>query len=413
MPNDDILTDDYLAEVLAKEAADCSLKYSSVGMEAFRAEKKPPNKLKPNKRFLQHIIKDTDRHNANLLAKETAESQARLRALEKTEEREKRKTAAPQDVRRRQMGDILSILGGRKTETRASSSRRSTDAKAERDSTPASTRRRHRDGRSASPERSDHKRRRRERVEEADSGRESGRKHTSHRRRNSQSLEDGNRRRRHRSRTPLSEDNAEAKSRRSDKGRTRDRSGADLTSKHRRTSRDKSPTRVSSRDLMSSSGRTPQESVQGRRYHDGGRLKTERSRRDLTDEAMSDSDPLDDIVGPAPPPPVRTRGRGFQTGPSVMDKHFEASYDPKADFEMNETTDNWDDAIETFRDRQKWQQSQEQRLRAAGFGDEEIKKWKRGGERSEDEVKWTKAGEKREWDRGKDGELKGLFSEDN
>lgn len=40
MPNDDILTDDYLAEVLAKEAADCSLKYSSVGLEAFRAEKK-------------------------------------------------------------------------------------------------------------------------------------------------------------------------------------------------------------------------------------------------------------------------------------------------------------------------------------------------------------------------------------
>ncbi|KAG7144948.1 hypothetical protein HYQ46_006306 [Verticillium longisporum] len=76
MPNDDILTDDYLAEVLAKEAADCSLRYSSVGLEAFRAEKKPANKLKPNKRFLQHIIKDTDRHNANLLAKETADAKA-------------------------------------------------------------------------------------------------------------------------------------------------------------------------------------------------------------------------------------------------------------------------------------------------------------------------------------------------
>ncbi|KAG7144950.1 hypothetical protein HYQ46_006308 [Verticillium longisporum] len=96
-----------------------------------------------------------------------------------------------------------------------------------------------------------------------------------------------------------------------------------------------------------------------------------------------------------------------------MDKHFDASYDPKADVEMDETTDNWEEAVETFRDRHKWQQSQEQRLRAAGFGDEEINKWKRGGERNEADVKWAKAGEKREWDRGKDGELKGLFSEDN
>lgn len=40
MPNDELLTDEYLAEVLAKEAADCSLKFSALGMEAFTTRKK-------------------------------------------------------------------------------------------------------------------------------------------------------------------------------------------------------------------------------------------------------------------------------------------------------------------------------------------------------------------------------------
>jgi hypothetical protein len=41
-------------------------------------------------------------------------------------------------------------------------------------------------------------------------------------------------------------------------------------------------------------------------------------------------------------------------------------------------------------------------MRAAGFGDEEISRWKKGGEKGVDDVRWTKSGEKREWDRGKD-----------
>lgn len=35
MGNDDLLTDDYVADLLAKEASDCSLKYSTMGMEAY------------------------------------------------------------------------------------------------------------------------------------------------------------------------------------------------------------------------------------------------------------------------------------------------------------------------------------------------------------------------------------------
>jgi hypothetical protein len=39
-PNNDLLTDDYVAELLAKEAQDCSLKFSSMGMEAYKSTKK-------------------------------------------------------------------------------------------------------------------------------------------------------------------------------------------------------------------------------------------------------------------------------------------------------------------------------------------------------------------------------------
>jgi len=35
MGNDDILTDDYVADLLVKDANDCSLKYSALGMDAY------------------------------------------------------------------------------------------------------------------------------------------------------------------------------------------------------------------------------------------------------------------------------------------------------------------------------------------------------------------------------------------
>ena len=40
MANDELLTDDYVAGLLAQEAKDCSLKYSALGMEAFHTDKK-------------------------------------------------------------------------------------------------------------------------------------------------------------------------------------------------------------------------------------------------------------------------------------------------------------------------------------------------------------------------------------
>ena len=38
-PSHELLTDDYVAELLAKEASDCSLKYSALGLDAFKSDK--------------------------------------------------------------------------------------------------------------------------------------------------------------------------------------------------------------------------------------------------------------------------------------------------------------------------------------------------------------------------------------
>ena len=86
-----------------------------------------------------------------------------------------------------------------------------------------------------------------------------------------------------------------------------------------------------------------------------------------------------------------------------MDSRFSDNYDPKSDVQPDTTAgDDWDDALEALRDRAKWRQQGADRLRAAGFTDEQVSKWeKSGGEKNMDDVQWSRAGEKREWDRGK------------
>jgi hypothetical protein len=87
---------------------------------------------------------------------------------------------------------------------------------------------------------------------------------------------------------------------------------------------------------------------------------------------------------------------------SGIDSRFAASYDPTTDVQLDPEEENdWDQALEALRDRQKWQQQGADRLRAAGFTDAEITKWEKGGEKREEDVQWTKRGESREWDRGK------------
>jgi hypothetical protein len=96
-----------------------------------------------------------------------------------------------------------------------------------------------------------------------------------------------------------------------------------------------------------------------------------------------------------------------------MDTRFAPSYNPKTDVDLSPDEadgDDWDMALEALRDRAKWRAQGAERLREAGFTEEEVERWKKsaafpnGGESGEKdamEVRWRRQGEGREWDRGK------------
>ncbi|KAI1278983.1 hypothetical protein F5Y07DRAFT_59846 [Xylaria sp. FL0933] len=364
-PSHEILTDDYVAELLSKEANDCSLKYSAMGLDAFKSNKRPANQPKPNTRFLNNIIRDTNSHNRALLARENAESQARLRDLEEADrqkrdedERKKRRSKpGPGDTRKRMLGDIAAILGGPSKRHRPNESgSKATGVVADRDE-PDSTndrdrRRRHRDDDSKSKSRS------RKDDRHADSP---------DRHRHSHRQEE--RRRHHRSRSP------ERRQHRHREHRERSPRERDDSSRHRRRA-----DKEDKHEPTSSSSKLP--------------------------DADSDSDPLDDLIGPAPPSKstIRRRGRGHNAATSGIDSRFAADYDPTIDVTPDpdeEGHDDWENAVEAFRDRQKWKQQGADRLRSAGFTEEQIRKWEKGDNKDESDVRWNKAGGVREWDRGK------------
>lgn len=248
------------------------------------------------------------------------------------------------------MGDIHAILGGKKPKR---SRDESTSSKAE-----ASERRSRRptDEKSKTPKENDDlfarrdRRKHHGRLAEDEEGHESSRKSSSRR-----------------SRRHSHSDDEERAARRDRRRRDRDRSRSPDRRSHRH--RHRSPVR---------SKHTPPAN------------------------SAEDSDPLDDLIGPQPAP--KPRGRGALAGSSGIDRRFSDTYDPTKDVDMEGTQPeggDWDDEVEAFRDRQKLKQAQEQRLRSAGFGDADIKKIDKGGERSEEDVQWSRSGEKREWDRGK------------
>ncbi|KAI4266192.1 MAG: hypothetical protein LQ337_008870, partial [Flavoplaca oasis] len=118
------------------------------------------------------------------------------------------------------------------------------------------------------------------------------------------------------------------------------------------------------------------------------------TRTELEGEA-SDSDPLTSLIGPLPPnskqnlksPPPLRRGRGTHTlhsSSAPMDTHFASTYDPTLDIQATALDpaeeDDWDNALEALRDRANWRSSGAERLRAAGFTDEEIRKWEKSGD---------------------------------
>lgn len=316
-----------------------------------------------------------------MLAKEAAEARARLRELPSNEPQ--RPKAVGGDIRRRQLGDIAAILGGRpskrrKTEERRTQEGRRVNTSSEDEAKPEEKHRPERRESSRREDKDDSRKSRshRERLREKDGPLDLAKQ-----------IEERRRRHRSRSRSP------------------RERSSKESRHRHRspRRGRSRSPENKKSREKSRRSHRERSISPRKSRISEAD-MPVKKPSQDVDTKMGYDSDPLDDIIGPRPPsiPEVRTRGRGTISTASGIDSRFSANYDPTTDVELAlDEKEDWDQALETFRDRQKWKQQGADRLKAAGFTDGQIEKWEKGGEKREEDVKWAKKGEGREWDRGK------------
>ncbi|KAJ5652235.1 hypothetical protein N7507_009661 [Penicillium longicatenatum] len=396
------MDDIYVAEVLAKEARDSSQKYSTEGLGAYMSRKSASNAPKPNTRFLRHLIKETDNHNTALKRKEEREARERMRQLKEQPATATKSTArsSGQDPSR-----ARDLERPRKEDREDRRRRQSRSISTERD---RSRRHRRRDGyreRSREPDR-DRTERRRERH----------RHHYSHKdRRDKDQFYSKSR-----SRSPRKE--RTSRSHRSERSRRSE-------SPHRRSSHSHRAPRERERRFRDHDDKTSRQHRLSPRESSVDRKRKSPSSPILR-PTEDDSDPLEDLVGPLPAKeaPIRSRGRGaYKINASNIDSHFASDYDPALDIQPDEdhegtmqhasrrpvsglmtADDDWDTAMEALRDRARWRQKGEERLRAAGIGEETIDRWKTesasagvSGERHADDVRWSKKGEGREWDRGK------------
>ncbi|KAI7973207.1 hypothetical protein EIK77_004484 [Talaromyces pinophilus] len=390
MIDDPTSNDEYVAQLLASEAKDKSLKYSALGLKAYLPRRPTDRAPKPNTRFLKNILRDTDTHNAALRRKEEEDSRERMRKL-------RGERSPPSRRERRGEKDRYRDRSPRRREKERSSRREHVD--------DSSNREHHKS-------RSERHRRRYEDDSESDQDREtSSRSHRRHR-------------------------DDERRSKRSRRESSRNRS-----SRHSKKNRSASPRRSRSPDV-------PRRDRDDHRDDERRRRDDDRPTEDHTAQLESrkdtyssdnESDPLEDLVGPLPPSAravgVSTRGRGsYRQNTSNIDSHFERDYNPKLDVDLSdndETTSSkrstrrpvaglmtqdedkdWNMALEALRDRAAWRQKGEERLRAAGFDESTVLRWKEdpafaNGSSNNDtegrieDVKWAKKGEGREWDRGK------------
>ncbi|KAF2089944.1 hypothetical protein K490DRAFT_35298 [Saccharata proteae CBS 121410] len=377
------LEDDYVAELLKKDAKASSSRYTAVGLQAFLPKRPTGHAPKPNTRFLRNILRETDTHNAALLAKEAEESRLRLRALKNGEAG----GGADQDKSSKKESREERFREGLQ---RPSKRRRVEEEDDERNS----RRRRHRDResdqhrsrRDTSSHREDRRERRKRRAYEEDDEKHRHRRvtHRSHHHRDDRD--------RHRS------DSGPKMAESTDVRRSRSRRERSVSSsRSRSSSRTRSHRKPRRRPRSSGERKGPEEVL--------SKAASKRNELARSPSPASDSDPLEAIVGPAPPSPkpnVRSRGRGTFSSSAAIDAHFASNYDPSQDVHPNsDLEDDWDQALEALRDRQRWMQQGADRMKAAGFTDDEIKRWEKGGEKKEEDVRWSKNGEGREWDRGK------------
>lgn len=107
----DEFDDDYVARLLAEDAKKTSQKYSSQGLSAFLPKRRAVDAPKPNTRFLSHIVREADSHNAALKRKEETEARRRLKELYEHDERPRKRVRTDETAdskRNRLFKDIVS-----------------------------------------------------------------------------------------------------------------------------------------------------------------------------------------------------------------------------------------------------------------------------------------------------------------
>jgi hypothetical protein len=374
------LTDDAVAEILKREARAKPTDYSYVGLSSLPS-KRPTTSLarKPNTKFLRGLLRETDSHNAALKAKEEREARARAQELRRhdsrlvdSRQRVDKHVSKRRRVERHEDHDVARPRRRLRHErdsddlaSQTSGQRENTSNEAERyyDRSSRENRKRRRDHshRHANTN---------ERTRDSDEDRATYREFRSHR---------GHRHRR------------------SSRSTSRDRSRmqSPIEGDHRR------PTGKSRRRRLSS----PESTSLTQR----GKHKEQKALPSGARGSSADSDPLEAIVGPLPPAPgsaPKRRGRGAHNTSSAMDARFSTSYIPASDVRPDSADelehDDWELGLEAVRDRAKWKAQGAERLRAAGFTDNDIARWENSGrEKNEEDVRWAKQGESREWDHGK------------
>ncbi|CAK7218159.1 hypothetical protein SEUCBS140593_003450 [Sporothrix eucalyptigena] len=299
---------------------------------------RPASKMTPNTRFLRHIVREAESHNAALLARETADAQKRLkRSRPRDSSREDRERERERKDRNRRSRH---------------SHRRDHDSKRDEDSEGKDDRRSSKDKNrqiSRSPSRR-HSRRR------SASPRSSGRHHRDR---------DYDRdHERTRNRSP--DDNG--------------KDGSDYESSASSYSSDDfvGPKLASDR-LVESNGDDVGIRIRGRGAHSATESRFSSS---MDRHFDADYDPTNDIEHPLPPQRPQVASRALAPLPS------KSSSNKDADTEMQ------DDSRGLLRD-------SAERLKAAGFTDKEIAILARGGRRQRGYTPWAKRGEEREWDRDK------------
>lgn len=198
----------------------------------------------------------------------------------------------------------------------------------------------------------------------------------------------------------------------------------DALSRHRRSRTEHSSTHTRSSQRSRKRSRSRSRSRSPKRTHDSNsqRLRPDSSRYSQTlhhrdSHAQSESE---DDLGPQPAS-SRSR-RQSSTRIREIDKHFRPDYDPSTDITLDpddfvsdtrlkSLENDWDQALEALRDRQKLVKHGKDRLLAAGFRQDEVDRFtgsramsslgSAGANDSSHGVVWKEKGQAREWDLGK------------